>query len=64
MRDNAHPTHAIVQEFRWHELGSMPMLKSAFRAFAMTHFTTIVMIVIAIALLHMGQYTDLVLSSA
>lgn len=64
MRDNAPRTHAIAPEFRWRELGPLPMLKSAFLAFAMTHFTTIVMIVIAIALPHiMDQYTDLVESS-
>lgn len=64
MRDNARRTHALAPEFRWRELGPLPMLKSAFLAFAMTHFTTIVMIVIAIALPHiMDQYTDLVESS-
>ena len=64
MRDNARRTRALAPEFRWRELGPMPMLKSAFLAFAMTHFTTIVMIVIAIALPHiMDQYTDLVESS-
>lgn len=54
----------IAPNTSWRGFGSMPMLKSAFLAFAMNHFTTIVMLLIAILLPHIfDEYTQMVSDS-
>lgn len=51
----------IAPNLNWRGLGTVPILKSAFLAFAMNHFTTVVMVIIAILLPHVfEEYTDMV----